>query len=175
MEQIELLSNILSAIDSDVKEICHPTTAGSLIFLEKGLSGARLSSLKIDKRPGVYIFKTIGEFSLSQAEFNRVPYASKTNKYLTSNLIKSGMYVYVGKSETSVAKRIEEHVNKCGSTEYSMRLFHRYRAYLKPKLCLDVYYLRQEYSKDYAKFLLSELEQKLFDTLKPFIGSRRNG
>ena len=175
MGQIELISELFKIIDADVSAMCISANTGKLVFFEKGPRFSTFSSLNIDKRPGIYIFKANRCFSLDKSRFNSVPCASKTNKNLIANQISSGSIVYIGKSETSVAKRIDQHIKKCGSSVYSLRLFNSARAQLIKSLFLDVYYLKQEYSKNYAKFLLTEVEQRLFDVLKPIIGSRRNG
>ena len=160
---------IYSAIKSDVGLISRPSNFGNLNFFDKGQAGNPPAD-----RPGIYIFKIAQPIQFNSQVFNSVRYGSKTNKYLPSGWINVGKCVYVGKSETSVANRLDEHIAGCSKSTYSLRLFDNRRNNLKNSVSIETYYLKDVYA-NYAKPLLSLVERGVFDTLHPFIGSKRSG
>lgn len=167
---LEKLKSIYDAIKSDVDSISNSKNSASLNFFDKGQVGVPPAA-----RPGIYIFKTTKKTQLNPRVFGSVKYAAKTNKnFPNDGQVEAGKYAYVGKSEDSVKKRLEEHIEQCPKTTYSLRLFDRKRKSLKKCVSVEVYYLKDVYA-DYAKLILPAAEGALFDALKPFIGSKRNG
>ena len=167
---LEKLKSIYDAIKSDVDSISNSKNSASLNFFDKGQVGVH----PVD-RPGLYIFKITQSIQLNSQVFDSVKHAAKTNKNLPDDgQVEAGKYAYVGKSENSIKKRLEEHLKQCSKKTYSLRLFNRKRKSLKKCVSAEVYYLKDVYAH-YAKLILTAAEGGLFDMLKPVIGSKRNG
>lgn len=124
---LEKLKSIYGTIKFDVDSISNSKNSASLNFFDKGQVGVPPAA-----RPGIYIFKTTKKTQLNPQVFDSVKYAAKTNKnFPNDGQVETGKYAYVGKSEDSVKKRLEEHIKQCPKTTYSLRLFDRKRKSLK--------------------------------------------
>lgn len=125
---------------------------------------------------GIYIFIVTANVPLNGsgvADFDSVSYAAKTNNKLKGRTFKSSDCLYLGKSETNLYKRIEEHTCvPSGPKTYSLRLGTTERQHVKSSLRLYTFTLKNEFKK-YKKVLLPIVEGYLHDFMLPKVGSKR--
>ena len=125
---------------------------------------------------GIYIFMVAANVPLNGigvANFDSVSYAAKTNNNFKGASFTANDCLYVGKAETKLYKRIEEHTDvPSGIKTYSLRLGTKERQHVKGSLCLYTFILKKEFKK-YKKVLLPIVEGYLHDFMLPKAGSKR--
>ena len=122
---------------------------------------------------GIYIFIVESNFCIDARSFDSVKYAAQTNDYLSiDGCLKRGDCFYLGKSESDILGRINEHINNKTTKTYSLRLNYEERIYTKEHLRLYSFVLKDHFKK-YKKLLLSVVESYLHESLHPKVGSKR--
>lgn len=122
-------------------------------------------------KPGIYVFKMKDECPLN--EFDSVEYAPKTNAELNGESFVKNDILYLGKSESNLAKRLEEHIKGPSSKKtYALRLNDSKREHIIGNFDLYCFILKDKFNR-HSKLILSTVESYLHDNLKPKVGSKR--
>ena len=129
------------------------------------------------KHPGVYVFQITSLVTInpSKGKFNSpVSNAARLKaKYAKRKYFDVHDIVYLGKDETNVVTRINQHVAPGNNTTTSsLRLNDPNRRHLYGKLQVYVFVLKGEYKK-YAKTIVSSVERHLHNQLNPMVGTIR--
>ena len=131
------------------------------------------------QRAGLYVFEYSSDQPRKFPNFDDVEYAPKLNKSNHDKLkiqlddaFKKGDILYLGKHETNLGDRLNEHITTpSGKSTYSLRLSDGYRIDFYNRLKLYYFELKLSYSK-YPKQILSKIESVLHDKLLPRCGRK---
>lgn len=130
--------------------------------------------------PGIYIFRMNNTVKNQNGCFDKVSAAPKLNGKNHSKLrIKkdsdflADQILYLGKSEESVFKRLNEHItyNENNKT-YALKLSDENRSNVLGNIDVFVFELKEEYI-EFVKTILSSIESHLHDKLLPRVGSKK--
>ena len=119
---------------------------------------------------GIYVFMMINNTPVNN--FNYVNYGAKTNNNLNGSNFSVNKCFYLGKSENSLVKRLNEHLIDSPSTTYSLKLDDINRQHVRGNISLYTFVLRNVYL-NYKKIILSVVESFLHDSLTPMVGTIR--